>query len=83
MVPGIGVECVCLSGAMLAKAGTVLDVCLAAVWLGGIDFLRCVLGGCCVLSNRAAIQSPGELPTQGVGLHRAQDQCRRCKEMES
>ena len=28
MVPGIGVECVCLSGAMLAKAGTVLDVCL-------------------------------------------------------
>ena len=27
MVPGIGVECVCLSGAMLAKAGTVLDVC--------------------------------------------------------
>ena len=26
MVPGIGVECVCLSGAMLAKAGTVLDV---------------------------------------------------------
>ena len=29
MVPGIGVECVCLSGPMLAKAGTVLDVCLA------------------------------------------------------
>jgi len=30
MVPGIGVERVCLSGAMLAKAGTVtvLDVCL-------------------------------------------------------
>ena len=28
MVPEIGVECVCLSGAMLAKAGTVLDVCL-------------------------------------------------------
>ena len=28
MVPGIGVECVCPSGAMLAKAGTVLDVCL-------------------------------------------------------
>ena len=28
MVPGIGVECVCLSGAMIAKAGTVLDVCL-------------------------------------------------------
>ena len=28
MVPGIGVECVCRSGAMLAKAGTVLDVCL-------------------------------------------------------
>ena len=28
VVPGIGVECVCLSGAMLAKAGTVLDVCL-------------------------------------------------------
>ena len=25
MVPGIGVECVCLSGAMLAKAGTDLD----------------------------------------------------------
>ena len=28
MVPGIGVGCVCLSGAILAKAGTVLDVCL-------------------------------------------------------
>ena len=28
MVPRIGVECVCLSGAMIAKAGTVLDVCL-------------------------------------------------------
>ena len=32
MVPGIGVECVCLSlsgaSAMLAKAGTVLDLCL-------------------------------------------------------
>ena len=28
MVPGIGVEFVCLSGAVLAKAGTVLDVCL-------------------------------------------------------
>ena len=26
MVAGIGVECVCLSGTMLAKAGTVLDV---------------------------------------------------------
>ena len=26
MVPGIGVECVCLSGAVLAKAGTILDV---------------------------------------------------------
>ena len=33
VVPGIGVECVCLSEAMLAKAGTVLDV-------GGI----CVIG---------------------------------------
>ena len=30
MVPGIGVECVCLSDTMLAKAGTVLDVCLVA-----------------------------------------------------
>ena len=28
MVPGIGVECMCPSGAMLAKTGTVLDVCL-------------------------------------------------------
>ena len=30
MVPGIGVKCVCLSGTMLANAGTVLDVCLVA-----------------------------------------------------
>ena len=27
MVPGIGVECVCLSGTMLAKSGTVLGGC--------------------------------------------------------
>ena len=40
MVPGIGVECVCLSGAMLAKSGTVLDVCL----VGGNTGIDCGRG---------------------------------------
>ena len=48
MVPGIDVECVCLSGTMLAKAGTVLDVCL---WLRGIDCGR----GECVASIHSAL----------------------------
>ena len=66
MVPGISVECVCLSGAMLAKAGTVLDVCpLVCVWLGGIDCGRgeCVSFGsfllfviCCLIFTQTTVR---------------------------
>ena len=77
MVPGIGVECVCLSGAMLAKAGTVLDV----VWLGGIDCGRgecvsfwffsssCLEDMCFVATQWVSI--PTQLPLPGARTHAA------------
>ena len=46
MVPGIRVECVCLSGAMLAKAATVLD---GVSGLGESTAVCVLRGAYCVL----------------------------------
>ena len=67
MVPRIGVECVCLSGAMLAKAGSVLDVCL----VGGIDCGRWGMCECWFLSSSSFHASSVLIGVLGWGAVRA------------